>query len=498
MKLAWLLVLLPTALGRIVSRDSASSTCKHLEATYPDLTFFPLSPGYIKANTDFYTSSAWLGPACVFQPTDSRHLADAVLLLKNTSTPFAIRGGGHMPIANAANINSSGVLLSSFGLSQLKVSDDHSTVHVGPGNRWADVYKYLEPYGLSVVGGRLGVVGVPGYILGGGVAFFSNEYGWASANVVRFTGVLADGRVVTAKPNNEHADLFWALRGGGNSFALATDFELKTLRVPKVTVGMANYGFGVGEQFIRSVHDFATAGTKDPKAAVIPMAEYLPETGTVSYSAILFYNGNNATPAALQSFQKPTLTPLTNTFRYRSMNQWSQELDGAVGLLKGSRQRFYVLNIHASRKETIATVHDTFVEVAKTSLPIGVVVAAMAFPQVAEQYIHASTVNGGDPQDLDPDGAPYIWVEESITALAAVRDEDIDAFYTKVNGEIRQKLLADGVKLPEYTYLNDANPAQDSFGTFPPDNLARLRKIRARYDPDRVFTDLMPGGWKVS
>lgn len=51
MKLAWLLVLLPTALGRIVSRDSASSTCKHLEAIYPDLTFIPLSPGYIKANT---------------------------------------------------------------------------------------------------------------------------------------------------------------------------------------------------------------------------------------------------------------------------------------------------------------------------------------------------------------------------------------------------------------------------------------------------------------
>lgn len=92
-----------------------------------------------------------------------------------------------MPIANAANINSSGVLLSTFGLSQLQISKDHSTVNVGPGNRWVDVYKYIEPYGLSTVGGRLGVVGVPGYIIGGGVAFFSNEYGWASANVVSFT-----------------------------------------------------------------------------------------------------------------------------------------------------------------------------------------------------------------------------------------------------------------------------------------------------------------------
>lgn len=92
-----------------------------------------------------------------------------------------------MPIANAANINSSGVLLSTFGLSQLQLSKDHSTVNVGPGNRWVDVYKYTEPYGLSTVGGRLGIVGVPGYIIGGGVSFFSNEYGWASANVVSFT-----------------------------------------------------------------------------------------------------------------------------------------------------------------------------------------------------------------------------------------------------------------------------------------------------------------------
>lgn len=260
---------------------------------------------------------------------------------------------------------------------------------------------------------------------------------------------------------------------------------------------MANYGFGVGAQFVRSVHDFASAGTKEPKAAVIPMAEFLPEVGSVSYSAILFYNGDNENPEALKSFQKPILTPATNSFSYRSMYQWSQELDGAVGLLKGSKQRFYVLNIHASRKETIQTVHDTFVEVAKTSLPVGVLVATLAFPQVAEQYIKASQVNGGDPQELDPEGAPYIWVEQSITSLATVNDEDVDAFYTKVNGEIRRKLLADGVDIPKYIYLNDANPSQDSFNTFPPENLDRLRKIRAKYDPDRVFTDLMPGGWKV-
>ena len=117
-------------------------------------------------------------------------MADAVLTFQNFSSPFAVRGGGHMPHAGAANINSTGVLLSTASLSQVEVSDDRKTVDVGPGNRWVDVYKGLEPYGLTVVGGRLGVVGVPGLLLGGGVSFFGNEYGWASANIASYTVCL--------------------------------------------------------------------------------------------------------------------------------------------------------------------------------------------------------------------------------------------------------------------------------------------------------------------
>lgn len=110
-------------------------------------------------------------------------MSHAVRTLTAFDVPFAIRGGGHMPIVGAANIGSSGVLLSSSKLSQLRLSEDKSTVTVGPGNRWGNVYEYLEPDGLTVVGGRLGVVGVPGFLLGGGISFFGNEHGWASANV---------------------------------------------------------------------------------------------------------------------------------------------------------------------------------------------------------------------------------------------------------------------------------------------------------------------------
>lgn len=315
--------------------------------------------------------------------------------------------------------------------------------------------------------------------------------------------------MVVARADNEYNDLFWALRGGGNSFALVTNFELKTIKAPKVMVGTVSYAPGkdTAEAFIDAVHDYTVNGGKDYKSATIPTAMYVPAIQSTVYSSFVFYNGHNESPAALKrmlgndtsssSDDKLKLTSLTNTFKYRSMYEWSNELDPVFPLLKGDRQRFYVLNIHASNRDALATVHDTFIEVAKESIPAGVITAALAFPAVGEKYIQASTVNGGDPMSLDPDGAPYIWVEESMTALATATDEDIDEFYQKANERINHRLKEKNIPVPKFTYINDANPSQDAFSTYPPENLQRLKSIRAKYDPDRVYTDLMPGGWKV-
>lgn len=276
-------------------------------------------------------------------------------------------------------------------------------------------------------------------------------------------------------------------------------------------VGLASYAPGphVADAFINAVHDYAVEGSKDYKSATIPTAAYIQAINGAAYSSFVFYNGKKKSPKALKKFlgkgndtssvpDDRKLTTLTNTYIYRSMNQWSHELDPAFPLLKGDRQRFYVLNIHAANREAIATVHDTFMEFAKSKLPPGVLAAALAFPAVGEKYIQASTVNGGDPMSLDPAGAPYIWVEESITAPGTVKDEDLDQFYDKVNAEITKRLKEKNIAIPKFVYINDANPGQDAFATYPRENLQRLKSVRAKYDPERVYTDLMPGGWKVA
>lgn len=90
-----------------------------------------------------------------------------------------------MPIPGANGIDG-GILISTSNLTTLALSSDQNVVSVGAGNRWRDVYSYLAPSGLAAVGGRVGGVGVSGFHLGGGISFYSNQYGFGADNVVKF------------------------------------------------------------------------------------------------------------------------------------------------------------------------------------------------------------------------------------------------------------------------------------------------------------------------
>lgn len=122
----------------------------------------------------------------MFVPEDATQVSYAIVTMTLTLSKFAVRGGGHMPIAGYNGIDSTGILLSASNLTTLALSADKTTVSVGPGNRWGDVYLYLAPSKLAAVGGRVGHVGVPGLLLGGGISFYSSQKGFASDNVVKY------------------------------------------------------------------------------------------------------------------------------------------------------------------------------------------------------------------------------------------------------------------------------------------------------------------------
>lgn len=105
-------------------------------------------------------------PACVFQPASAVEVAVSLLLSELTLCPFAVKSGGHAAFAGASNIQD-GLTIDLVGLNSTALSRNSTIASVGAGNRWLDVYDWLDPMGLSVIGGRVSDIGVGGLTLGG-------------------------------------------------------------------------------------------------------------------------------------------------------------------------------------------------------------------------------------------------------------------------------------------------------------------------------------------
>ena len=108
-----------------------------------------------------------------------------VLLSRLSQCPFAVKSGGHSAFAGAATIEG-GITMSFQNMKSVKLSDDKKTAAVQPGNTWFDTLNALSTTGVTVVGGRVGDIGVGGLTLGGGISFLTNEYGLACDNVASY------------------------------------------------------------------------------------------------------------------------------------------------------------------------------------------------------------------------------------------------------------------------------------------------------------------------
>lgn len=109
----------------------------------------------------------------------------AVLALRVTNCKFAVKSGGHAAFSGASNIDD-GLTIDLSKLNKVSLSSDKTQASIGAGSVWYDVYSYLTPKGLTVIGGRVSAIGVGGLTLGGGISFFSNRYGWACDNVNKY------------------------------------------------------------------------------------------------------------------------------------------------------------------------------------------------------------------------------------------------------------------------------------------------------------------------
>ena len=117
------------------------------------------------AETYFSQQQREVTPACVILPNSAEEVSQVLRVIRDFHCTFAVKSGGHGMFVGASNAQQ-GITIDLRNLNGIHVSENRETTSIGAGNRWAGVYKKLEPMNLTVVGGRDTQLGVGGFILG--------------------------------------------------------------------------------------------------------------------------------------------------------------------------------------------------------------------------------------------------------------------------------------------------------------------------------------------
>lgn len=307
--------------------------------------------------------------------------------------------------------------------------------------------------------------------------------------------MLSSGQVVEATATNKYSDLFWALRGGGNSFCIVTRFDLRPAEGSDVHVGIGQFDQTQASGYLDGVYNFGKYGGSDPKAAIIPTILTFPAANMTVYAAAKFYHSVTDNPKVFENFTAPKLTPVADSYALQPLSDYISATDALQPL--GLRQEFRTLSSVVDRK-AVQLIHDTFVSGVNAKLPsVANLQASITFQPITKAFLSHSAKTGGNPQGIDISKAPFFWMVENFTWSSASDDAKVRAAADGITASINTLLRA-GSYSANYLYMNDAGKGQPIFQSYPAANLRRLKAIRTKYDPLKVYTNLMPGGWKVA
>jgi FAD/FMN-containing dehydrogenase len=193
-------------------------------------------------------------PAVIARCANEEDVCQAVRFGRRLGFVVAVKGGGHNVAGNATC--DGGLMIDLSLMRGVKIDPERRTAVVEGGCLLSDLDTAAQSWGLATPAGIVSSTGVGGLALGGGFGWLSRKFGLTIDSMLSVRLVTASGDVVVAKPS-ENEDLFWAIRGGGGNFGVATSFEFRLHPVgPQVFCGMIIRPFEQAEDYLRFHRDF--------------------------------------------------------------------------------------------------------------------------------------------------------------------------------------------------------------------------------------------------
>jgi FAD/FMN-containing dehydrogenase len=229
--------------------------------------------------------SPWNGaidryPLVVARCESASDVASAIGFGRAEMLEMSVRGGAHG--FSGASVVDDGLMIDLSAMNQVSVDPMTRRAVVGGGATMADMDAATQAHGLAVTGGVISHTGVGGLTLGGGMGWLLRGRGLAIDNLRSAEVVLADGRMVRAA-EDEHPDLFWALKGGGGNFGVVTAFEFQLHPVgPEVHLGFLFWELDQSVEALRLCRDVAESLPRNAGALIgaglnAPPAPFVPE-----------------------------------------------------------------------------------------------------------------------------------------------------------------------------------------------------------------------------
>jgi FAD/FMN-containing dehydrogenase len=193
-------------------------------------------------------------PVLIARCVSTSDVINAVSFARNNNLLTAVRGGGHNCAGNATCDD--GIIIDLSLMRRVNVDRNNKTVRVDGGALLADVDRETQLYGLAVSAGIVSHTGVGGLTLGGGYGWISRKYGLSIDNLISAELVTAESELLTVN-ENENADLFWGIRGGGGNFGIATSLTFNCAPIGnEVFSGLIVKKFDDAQKYIRFYREY--------------------------------------------------------------------------------------------------------------------------------------------------------------------------------------------------------------------------------------------------
>ena len=414
-------------------------------------------------------------PALVVRCTGTADVVDAVKFARQHNLLVAVRGGGHS-VAGHSSCDE-GVVIDLTRMRGVEVDPESRIARTQGGALWGDVDRETQAFGLVVPGGVVSETGVAGLTLGGGEGWVRRKYGLTIDSLLSARVVCADGSVRNASAKSE-ADLFWALRGGGGNFGVVTSFEFRAHPLgPIVAFAGVFYKAADAAQVLPRWREYCLGSpdevTSVAVAITMPAAPTLPPP--IHNQACLVIGGVYAgSPEQGMRVMQPLRefgTPLADISQPMPFHHVQTAFDPIFPM--GKLQSYW-------KAQNLANLPDRAIEI----------IAARANQRPAPLTLVVTFQMGGAINRVGATDTAY--AERSAPWMSSIDGNwENPADNAKNIAWVRETFNQIAPYSTGTTYTNFTGQAEESEGALASTaygaNMARLRTIKAKYDPDNFF-----------